>query len=779
MIDRWRGLRITVALLGLTMMGATAAAADRNRVLRYSAPAKRWVEALPIGNGRLGGMVFGGADVARIQVNEDSLWTGRPMDYQHAGASGYLPQIRKLLLDGKQKEADKLASQHFMSVPLRQEDYQPLGDLVLTFDGHDKYETKSYRRELDISQAVASVSYRVGDATFTREVIASHPDQIIAVRITCDKPGRITFGAKLTTLHTESKTIRSDDTTLSLQGRITQRSRMKVPSVMKFEARLKAAATGGKLTVTDEGVSIAAADSAVLILAGATNYKNYKDVSADPSVRTKACLTIVGDKSYDAIRKAHIADYRKLFDRVTIDLGPAKTVDKTTPQRIADFKESGDPDLAALFFQYGRYLLIASSRSPGQPANLQGLWSHTLKPPWGSKYTVNINTEMNYWPAETTGLGECAEPLFKMLEDVSATGAKTAKTFYNCRGWVLHHNTDIWRGSAPINASNHGIWPTGGAWLCQHLWWRYQFSGDREFLAKRAYPLMKGAAIFFADYLMTDPRGGKKWLISGPSNSPENGGLVMGPTMDHQIIRSLFGWVIESGKILGVDEDLRRKLTDMRARIAPNRIGKHGQLQEWLEDVDDPKNHHRHLSHMWGLHPGSEITPGTPKLADACRTSLLHRGMGNVGWSLGWQVNLWARLGDGESSYQALAKLLGDNMNPNMFDQCWSRRPLPFEIDANFGGPAGIAEMLLQSHAGAIQLLPALPKAWPDGKVTGLRARGGLEVDIAWENGRASGARLKAIIDGTHKLRPPEGQQIDGPATVKLKAGQTHDVKFK
>ena len=779
MIDRWRVLHITVALLAAAIMGSAAAGADKNRVLRYTAPAKQWVEALPIGNGRLGGMVFGGAGVARIQVNEDSLWTGQPMDYQHEGAAEYLPRIRKLLLDGKQKDAEKLAGQHFMSDPLRQEDYQPLGDLVMTFPGHDKYESKSYRRELDISRAVASVSYRLGDATFTREVIASHPDQIIAVRITCDKPGRITLGAKLTTGHTESKTVRIDDSTLALRGRVTQRSRMKVPSVMKFEARLQASAAGGKLTVTDEGVSVAGADSAVLILAGASSYKNYKDVSADPAVRAKACLAAIGDKSYEAIRKAHIADYRKLFDRVTIDLGPSKAADMETPLRIRDFKKGGDPDLAALFFQYGRYMLIASSRSPGQPANLQGLWNDTLKPPWGSKYTVNINTEMNYWPAETTGLSECAEPLFKMLEDVAVTGAKTAKTFYNCRGWVLHHNTDIWRGSAPINASNHGIWPVGGAWLCQHLWWCYQFSGDREFLAKRAYPLMKGAAIFFADYLMTDPRSDKKWLISGPSNSPENGGLVMGPTMDHQIIRSLFGWVIEAGKILDVDEDLRRKLTGMRARIAPNQIGRHGQLQEWLEDLDDPKNHHRHLSHMWGLHPGSEITPDTPKLAAACRTSLIQRGMGNVGWSLGWQVNLWARLGDGERAGQALAKLLGDNMNPNMFDQCWSNRPLPFEIDANFGGPAGIAEMLLQSHAGVIRLLPALPKAWPDGKVTGLRARGGLEVDIAWKNGRAAGVRLKAIIDGTHKLRPPKGREIDGPTTVKLKAGQTHDVKFK
>jgi alpha-L-fucosidase 2 len=411
-----------------------------------------------------------------------------------------------------------------------------------------------------------------------------------------------------------------------------------------------------------------------------------------------------------------------------------------------------------------------------------------MNPAWDCKFTTNINLEMNYWPADVCNLPECLDPLVRLIRDLAKTGARVAKRTYGARGWVLHHNTDLWRGTAPINASNHGIWPTGGAWLCQHLWWHSEFSGDREFLAKRAYPILKGAALFFVDYLMEDPRGEKRWLISGPSNSPENGGLVMGPTMDHQIIRSLFGWVIEASEILGADKDLREQWTKMRARIAPNQIGQHGQLQEWLEDKDNPRNRHRHLSHLWGVHPGSEIHPRlTPKLAQAARVSLTHRGMGNVGWSLAWQVGLWARLADAERAYRALHTLLANNMNPNLFDQCWSGRPLPFEIDANFGAPAGMAEMLLQSHtrsakdkrAREIALLPALPKAWPRGEVKGLRARGGLTVDIAWRDGKAVRAALRAAVAGRFKVIPPAGQQVDGPDIVSLKPGQTREVEFK
>ncbi len=440
-------------------------------------------------------------------------------------------------------------------------------------------------------------------------------------------------------------------------------------------------------------------------------------------------------------------------------------------------------------------MLIASSRPGSQPANLQGIWNEDLQPAWESKWTTNINTEMNYWPAEVCNLSECHEPLFDMLDDVAVSGRKTARVHYDCRGWVLHHNTDIWRGTAPINHANHGIWPTGGAWLCRHLWEHYLFTGDRKFLADRAYPVIKEAALFFVDFLVEDPKTG--WLISTPSNSPEQGGLVAGPTMDHQIIRDLFAACIEASEKLGVDEDLREKLADMRGRIAPNQIGRFGQLQEWLEDRDDRNNHHRHVSHLYGVYPSEQIAlRGTPDLARAARKSLEIRGDGPVGWSRAWHVCLWARLEEPEPAYDRLAKLIGRNANPNLFNKCWENRPLPFQIDANFGGTAGIAQMLLQSHAGEIALLPAWPKeAWPTGHVKGLRARGGLEVDIAWQDGHAASAVLKADLSGRHRIRPPRGHAIaeircegkpvpiraerGGSAAVDVRAGQACEITLR
>jgi alpha-L-fucosidase 2 len=761
---------LTLTLLAVLGLGPMALAQGESDAptLRYDRPARGWNEALPVGNGRLGAMVFGGTAEDRLQINEDTVWAGEPHDYAHKGAVKYLPEIRRLLFEGKQREAQTLAGREFMSVPLFQLPYQPFVDLKLRFDGHEQVE--DYHRELDLDRAVASVRYRRDGVNYRREVFCSFPDQVLVVRLEADQPGKLTFQAKLSSPHKGSR-VETQGETLVLSGRVAPRrlgrSRDAIPGAIRFEARLRAGAEGGQVRIGSEGVEVQGARSVTLVLSGATNFKTYKDVSADPSARNQKTLAAAGGKSFDRLRADHVDDHRRLFRRVSLDLGTTESARLTTDRRLKAVARQPDPALAALFFQYGRYLMIASSRPGSQPANLQGIWNESTNPPWDSKWTVNINTEMNYWPVEVANLSECASPLFDLIADVAETGKTVAREHYGARGWVLHHNTDLWRGAAPINASDHGIWVTGGAWLCHHLWDHYLYTGDRSFLEARAYPIMKDASLFFVDFLVKDPKTGS--LISGPSNSPEQGGLVMGPTMDHQIIRDLFTNTVKAAEVLERDSAFVSQLKDLIPRIAPNKVGRHGQLQEWMEDRDDPKNEHRHVSHLWGLYPGWEITPdGTPDIFKAARQSLVFRGDGGTGWSKAWKINLWARLLEGDHAHKMLVEALSGNTLPNLFDT----HP-PFQIDGNFGATSGIAEMLLQSQNGRIRLLPALPASWPDGSVKGLRARGGHVVDIAWKGGTLTRAVLHSELgnpcevslgDKLVKLNIPPGEdRVLGP----------------
>ena len=750
----------------LSFVLITNVAAQDNSLLKlwYDHPAKQWVEALPVGNGRLGAMIFGDPYNEVIQLNENTVWAGQPNRNDNPNAKNALTEVRKLIFEGKYKEAQDLVNQNFISKTSHGMPYQTVGNLKLTFPGHENF--KDYYRELDLENATVSSAYSLNGVKYSTKIISSFPDQVIVARVSADKPGSISFSVTMDRPVGKDNNptckvhfIGNDE--LVLTG--TTSSHEGVQGAVQFEAKVKAVNKGGIVAANDTSLNVSNADEVILYISIASSFMNYHDISGNADERVNYYLQNALKKNYEELLKNHIADYQSYFKRVSLDVGETDAVKNPTDVRLEQFAKGNDPQLVALYFQFGRYLLISSSRPDGQPANLQGIWCEQLYGPWDSKYTVNINTEMNYWPSEVTNLTEMNEPLVKMVKELSETGKQTAKDMYGARGWVLHHNTDIWRINGPVDGAFWGQWPMGGAWLSQHLYDKYEFNGDKEYL-RSIYPIIKEASIFYLDFLVEEPE--HKWLVVCPSVSPENAPSVhpkssisAGTTMDNQLVFDLFTKTIKAAEILKTDKELVVKIKNALKRLPPMQIGQWGQLQEWMYDWDSQDDHHRHVSHLYGLFPSNQISLyRTPELFSAAKTSLLARGDESTGWSMGWKVNLWAHLLDGDHALKLITDQLTPSIQPDgkqkggTYPNLFDAHP-PFQIDGNFGCTSGIAEMLLQSQDGVIHLLPSLPVSWKNGSVKGLRARGGFEIEIQWDNGELTKTTVKSALGGNCRIR--------------------------